>query len=213
VKKGQKALEKNNLQEAKKLFKKAIKEFDRTYQAYAYLGIIASMEKDYKSSLNYFQESLKQFDRYKTHILERKKDYMKEFERKANSARIELDQHDQQYSGTNATESENIYYEYKNKVKALKKEIEKDKNMKYNAFFRFKYGNVLMATGNRQLAKKQYQLAVDTKPEFKDSYANLAVCYFLDGDCANAMKIYKQGKKLGTKFHPKFEQDLLKRCK
>jgi len=213
VKKGQDALEQNKLSEAKAFFEKAIKSFDKTYHAYAYLGIIYAMEKNYKKSLEYFQTSVKKFDVYKEHLLERKTDYMKEFERKANTARIELDQHDGQYQGKNATTSESLYNDYKNKVKALGKEIEKDKNLKYDAFYRFKFGNVLMATGNRNIAKQQYQLAVDTKPEFKDAYANLAVCYFLDGDCANAMKIFKTGKELGTKFHPKFEQDLLKKCK
>jgi len=213
VEKGKNAIEKKDIEKAKKLFKKAIKQFDRTYQAYAYLGIIASMEKDYPTSLNYFKESLKQFERYKTHILERKKDYMLKFKTKATELRSVLDNHDMQYLGLNATEYESRYTDYKNKAKNLEEELKKDKDMKYDAFFRFKYGNVLMATKNREYAKQQYQLAIDANPNFKDAYANLAVCYFLDGDCNNAMQIYKKGKQLGTKFHPKFEQDLLKRCK
>lgn len=210
---GKKALEKNNLHKAKKHFEKAIKSFDKTYQAYAYLGIIYAMSKDYNNSLKYFQESLKIFDEYKAHILERKTDYMKEFERKANTAKIELDQHDIQYQGGNATAGESMVNDYKNKVNALKEEIEIDKNLKYDAFFRFKYGNILMVTGNRNIAKQQYLLAVETNPDFKDTYANLSVCYFMDGDCANALKIYNEGKKLGTNFQSKFEQDLLKKCK
>lgn len=213
VEKGQKALEKNKLNDAEKYFKKAIKEFDKTYHAYAYLGIVYSMKKDAKKSLEYFKQSLTKFEEYKSHLLERKTDYMKEFERKANSARIELDQHDQQYKGGNATSGESLYNDYMNKVKALKEELKKDKNLKYDAFFRFKYGNVLMATGNRNIAKQQYELAIDAKPEFKDTYANLAVCYFLDNNCQKAMEIYEKGRKLGTKFHPKFVQDLKKKCK
>jgi len=212
IEKGTKALDAKKLREARKHFNKAIKLFDINYQAYAYLGILDDMEQRPQDAVKQFEKSLAMFEKYKAHLIERKTDYIKEMERKALSLQVELDQHDMQYQGGNAMAAETKKTEMMNKVKNLSAELEKDKEMKYPAFFRFKYGNALMKVRNVGSARQQYQLAVDTDPELVDAYVNLSVACFMTNDCASAMKTYEAGKARGAKFPPRYVQDLMKRC-
>ena len=116
------------------------------------------------------------------------------------------------YRGGHVVGHETKIDELKNKVANLEKELEVDKSKKYDAFFRFKYGNLLFGMKKSQEAKAQYELAVDAEPEFKDTYSNLSVCYFIEGNCAKALEAYKKAKKLGAQVHPQFEKDLIARC-
>ncbi len=139
-------------------------------------------------------------------------DLMKEFQRKAKELQIELDKHDMQYRDVNATEYETRKNDYENKYKNMKKEYEKDKNMQYDAFFRFKYGNTLMALRDIKGAIEQYKAAIEQDPNLKDAYTNISVAYFLTGDCPNAVKYYKLAKEKKAKINRNFERDLKKRC-
>jgi len=214
VEKGIQLLEKNKVSKAKAAFKKAIKEQDIQYMAHAYLGIIAAVEKEPEQAKKHFEDSMSKFKAYKEQLLRNKKDYLKNLESRAISLRIELDQHNMQQSGEdNAAQKESQHHDMAARVKELTKDYEKAQEMKYNAFFRFKYGNLLWSLKNQAGAKEQYLLAVDADPEFKDVYANLTVCYFIEGDCPNALATFKKGKDLKTPFHPKLEEDLLNKCK
>ncbi|NOZ13018.1 MAG: tetratricopeptide repeat protein [Acidobacteria bacterium] len=212
IEKGKKELDAGKLKAAEKHFKEAAKLMKQNYQAYAYLGIVAFMKKDLKASLDWFKTSFDKFSVYKAYILERKRDYVRELERQQGNLRLELDKHDMQYEGINATAVETHYESVKNMLKDYKKQLEKDKNMKYPAFFHFKYGNALFAARKMDKAKEQYLAAVQTDPNFKDAYSNLAVCYFIGGDCPHAVQAYKKAKELKAKINPRFERDLKKRC-
>ncbi len=212
IEKGKKYLAKNKLSKAEKEFKEAIKAWKHAYAAYAYLGIIYYQKKDFLKSRTFFEKSIEEFATFKENFLKMKLDYMKEFERKAKELQIELDKHDMQYRGVNATTYETKKAEYENKYKNLKKEYEKDKNMQYDAFFRFKYGNTLMALRDFREAINQYKMAIAQDPELKDAYTNLSVAYFITGDCPNAVKYYRIAKKKKAKINRNFERDLKKRC-
>ncbi len=212
IEKGKKYLKKNKISKAEKEFKAAIKSWEHAYAAYAYLGIIYYQKRDFKKSKEYFEKSIKEFSEYKKNYLKMKLDYMKEFQRKAKQLQIQLDKHDMQYRGVNATEYENKKIEYENKYKNMKKEYERDKNMQYDAFFRFKYGNTLMALRDVKGAIEQYRMAIEQDPNLKDAYTNLSVAYFVSGNCAEAVKYYKIAKQKKAKINPNFERDLKKRC-
>ncbi len=212
IEKGKKYLEKNKIAKAEKEFNEAIKAWEHAYAAYAYLGIIYYQKRDFAKSKEYFEKSIKEFAEFKKNYLKMKLDYMKEFERKAKQLQIQLDKHDMQYVGINATEYETKKNEYENKYKNMKKEYEKDKNMQYDAFFRFKYGNTLMALRDVKGAIEQYTAAIEQNPNLKDAYTNLSVAYFISGDCVNAVKYYKLAKEKKAKINKNFERDLKKRC-
>ncbi len=212
IEKGKKALDSGRLSVADKHFRKALKLMEQNYQAVAYRGIVAFMKKDLKKSLAFFQESIEKFDVYKKYILERQRDYARTLQKRLNTYRVELDKHDAQYNGVNGSELENDYNSKKNLLNSLMKQIEKDKEMKYPAFFRFKYGNALFASREVKAAKEQYIAAVKTDPGFKDAYANLSVCWFIEGNCDKAVDAYKKAKALKAKINPRFEQDLKRRC-
>ncbi|BBB33293.1 hypothetical protein TTHT_1835 [Thermotomaculum hydrothermale] len=213
IEKGKKYLKKNKISKAEKEFKDAIKSWKHAYAAYAYLGIIYYQKRDFNKSKEYFEKSIKEFAAFKENFLKMKLDYMKEFQRKAKELQIELDKHDMQYQGINATAYETKKVEYENKYKNMKKEYEKDKNMQYDAFFRFKYGNTLMALKDFKGAIEQYSAAINQDPNLKDAYTNLSVAYFVTGDCANAVKYYKIAKEKKAKINKNFERDLKKRCR
>ena len=212
IEKGQKYLEKNKVSKAEKEFKAAIKAWEHAYAAYAYLGIIYYQKRDFAKSKEYFKKSLDEFAEYKKNYLKMKLDYMKEFQRKAKELQIELDQHDLQYKGVNTTTFQAKKDEYENKYKNMKKEYEKDKNMKYDAFFRFKYGNTLMALRDIKGAIEQYRMAIEQDPNLKEAYTNISVAYFLTGDCSNAVKYFKLAKEKKAKINKNFERDLKKKC-
>ena len=212
IEKGKKYLEKNKIAKAENEFKKAIKAWKHAYAAYAYLGIIYYQKRDFAKSKEYFDKSLEEFAKFKENYLKMKLDYMKEFERKAKQMQIDLDKHDMQYQGQNAVAMESQKVEYENKFKNMKKEYEKDKNMQYDAFFRFKYGNTLLALRKYKDAINQYEEAIKQNPRYKEAYVNLAVAYFITGDCENAVKNYKEAKKLKAPINKNFERDLKKRC-
>ncbi len=212
IEKGKKALDAGKLKAAEKHFRESIKLMKQNYQGYAYLGIVTFMQKKLDASLKWFKTSLEKFDVYKAYILERKTDYIRELDRQQANLRLELDKHDMQYQGINATEIETHYESVKNMLKDYKKQLKEDKKMKYPAFFHFKYGNALFAARNVNGAKEQYLAAIQTDANFKDAYSNLAVCYFIGGDCPHAVEAYKKAKELKAKINPRFEQDLKKRC-
>ncbi len=212
IEKGKKYLKKNKVGKAEKEFKAAIKSWEHAYAAYAYLGIIYYQKRDFKKSKEYFEKSIKEFAEYKKNYLKMKLDYMKEFQRKAKELQIQLDKHDMQYRDVNATEYESRKNDYENKYKNMKKEYEKDKKMQYDAFFRFKYGNTLMALRDIKGAIEQYRAAIEQDPNLKDAYTNISVAYFLTGDCPNAVKYYKLAKEKKAKINKNFERDLKKRC-
>ncbi len=212
IEKGKKYLKKNKISKAEKEFKAAIKSWKHAYAAYAYLGIIYYQKRDFNKSREYFEKSIEEFSEYKKNYLKMKLDYMKEFQRKAKQLQIELDQHDLQYMGINATEFETKKNEFENKYQNMKKEYEKDKNMQYDAFFRFKYGNTLMALRDIKGAIEQYKAAIEQDPDLKDVYTNISVAYFLTGDCQNAVKYFKFAKEKKARISPNFERDLKKRC-
>ncbi len=212
IEKGKEYLSKNKISKAEKEFKEAIKAWKHAYAAYAYLGIIYYQKRDFKKSKEYFEKSLKEFAEFKENFLKMKLDYMKEFERKAKQLQIELDKHDMQYVGINATQYEAKKNDFENKYKNMKKEYEKDKNMQYSAFFRFKYANTLMALRDYKEAIEQYTAAINQDPNLKDAYTNLSVAYFITGDCVNAVKYYKLAKEKKAKINKNYERDLKKRC-
>ena len=212
LEKGKKELDAGKLDLANKYFHKAQKLMKQNFQAYAYQGIVAFKKRDVKTALAKFKESLEKFKEYKAYIVERKTDYARTLEKQLNTARVNLDSHNAQYAGINGSELENQYNSQKNLLAALKKDMAKAKEMKYPAFFHFKYGNILFATRQEKAAKAQYLAAVDTDPSFKDAYANLAVCWFIEGDCAHAVEAYKKAKELKAKVNPNFERDLKKKC-
>ncbi len=212
IEKGKKYLEKNKISKAEKEFNKAIKAWKHAYAAYAYLGIVYYQKRDFVKSKEYFEKSLKEFAEFKKNYLKMKLDYMKEFERKAKQMQIELDKHDMQYQGKNAVAMESQKVEYENKYKNMKKEYEKEKNMQYDAFFRFKYGNTLLVLREYKDAINQYEEAVKQNPKYKEAYVNLSVAYFLIGDCQNAVKNFKIAKKLKAPINRNFERDLKKKC-
>ena len=236
IEKGKRYLKKGSLSKAEKEFKKAIKAWKHAYAAYAYLGIVYYNKGDFLKSKEYFEKSIREFANFKENYLKMKLDYMKEFETKAKQLGIVLDKHTLQsasgniqeyydyllvqkaYRGrsisyaVNPTMFESYRNDYVNKYKNLKKEYEKDKNMQYDAFFRFKYGNTLMALRDIKGAIEQYSLAIKQNPELKDAYTNLSVAYFLSGDCGNAVKYYRLARAKRAKINKSFEKDLKSRC-
>ncbi len=236
IEKGKAYLEKGKLSKAEKEFNKAIKAWKHAYAAYAYLGIVYYQKRDFVKSKEYFEKSLKEFAEFKKNYLKMKLDYMKEFETKAKQLGIVLDKHTLQSASGNIQEYydyllvqkayrgrsisysvnpamfESFRNDYINKYNKLKKEYQRDQKMEYDAFFRFKYGNTLMALRDIKGAIEQYSLALKSDPELKDAYANLSVAYFLSGDCGNAVKYYRIAKKKGVKINRNFERDLKKRC-
>ncbi len=236
IKKGKVFLKQNNLDKAEKEFKKAIKAWKHAYAAYAYLGIIYYLEKDFLKSKMFFEKSIDEFAEFKKNYLKMKFDYLKQFQTKAKQLGLVLDKHNlQSGSGNvleyfdyllmqkalrgrsisysvNPAEFESYRNDYVNKYKNLLKEYEKDKNMQYDAFFRFKYGNTLMALRDFREAINQYKMAIAQDPELKDAYINLSVAYFITGDCPNAVKYYRIAKKKKAKINKNFVRDLKKRC-
>ncbi len=236
IKKGKVYLKQNNLNKAEKEFKKAIKAWKHAYAAYAYLGIIYYLEKDFLKSKMFFEKSIEEFAEFKRNYLKMKFDYLKQFQTKAKQLGLVLDKHNlQSGSGNvleyfdyllmqkalrgrsisysvNPAEFESYRNDYVNKYKNLLKEYEKDKNMEYDAFFRFKYGNTLMALRDFREAINQYKMAIEQDPELKDAYTNLSVAYFITGDCQNAVKYYRIAKKKKAKINRNFERNLKKRC-
>ena len=214
VKKGQKAMEKGNHGKAKTLFEDAIKASDKCYQAYGYLAVVADLDNNTAQSIELFGKSLSVFDDYKAYVIERKMDYLKTMELEFMSEQHGLDRRTTNYAdgqGNPALMQSNVNAK-KDRVKELEEELEEAKNMKYPAFFCFKYGNSLMKANQADLARSAYESAIDSDPEFKDTYANLAVVYFMYQDCEKAMSTYKKGKELKAEFHPAFEKDLLSKC-
>ena len=237
IKKGKIYLKNNNIEKAEREFKKAIKAWKHAYIAYAYLGIIYYQKKDFYKSKEYFEKSLSEFSKFKENYLRMKYDYLKEFERRAKELGIVLDKHNlQSASGdsreyfdymlmqkalrgrsisysVNPTVFEAYKNDYVNKYKNLKKEYERDKNMQYDAFFRFKYGNTLMALKDVKGAIEQYLEAIKQNPDLKEAYVNLSVAYFLSGDCFNAVKYYRTAKKKGAMVNRSYEHELRKKCR
>ena len=236
IEKGKIYLKKGRVSKAEKEFEKAIKAWKHAYVAYAYLGIIYYQKRDFLKSKEYFEKSIREFSKFKENYLKMKLDYLKEFERRAKELGIVLDKHNLQYGSgdqeeyfkysemmramrgrgisysVNPTVFEAYKNDYLNKYKNLKKEYEKDKKMQYDAFFRFKFGNTLMALKDVRSAIEQYRAAIKQNPNLKDAYTNLSVAYFLLGDCSNAVKYFKLAKKKGAKVKRNFERDLKRRC-
>lgn len=90
LEKGKKALDQHNLKRAERNFKKMLEEPGYDYIAKGYLGIIEEQRSEFAESLTFFQQSIRSFMDYKTHIIERKEDYLKSMEREALSDRQRL---------------------------------------------------------------------------------------------------------------------------
>jgi len=215
VEKGVKAMEKGNMAKAKKQFNKALEESEKTFHAHGYLAVIAEKENKIPESLKLFDKAFEVFGEYKSHLIERKTDYLKEMERQMISDQNMINRRTSNYadnSSDNPAEMQSSATERKNRVKKLKEQLEETKNMTYPAFFYFKHGNALMKSKQVDKALEKYEAAVESDPEFKDTYANLAVVYFMAQDCEKAKATFKKGQELGTEFHPAFEKDLKARC-
>ncbi|BBB33294.1 hypothetical protein TTHT_1836 [Thermotomaculum hydrothermale] len=236
IEKGKKYLKNNNLKKAEKEFKDAIKAWKHAYAAYAYLGIVYYQKRDFNKSKEYFEKSIFEFQKFKENYLKMKRDYIKNFELRAKELGIVLDKHNLNYGAGDALEyyqyseqmralrGRSISYsvnptvfeayknDYVNKYKNLQKEYEKDKNMQYDAFFRFKYGNTLMALKDFRGAIEQYSAAINQDPNLKDAYTNLSVAYFMLGDCNNAKKYYELAKKKKAFVRGNYVNALKKRC-
>jgi tetratricopeptide (TPR) repeat protein len=212
LKKGENALKAGHLKVAERNFKKAIKLMKVNYQAYGYLGILETQKGNLKEAQINFRESVKTFEQYKTLMLGRIMGYVRQMESNVGNSRLAMDKaRDPSASET----SGNVELSYKNKkdvIKDYNEEYSKLKEMKYPAFFQFKYGNLMLAAGYGKAAKKHYLAAVEADPTFKDTYANLAVCWFMEGNCKEAVKAYKKAKELKAEVNPKFEADLKKKC-
>jgi tetratricopeptide (TPR) repeat protein len=193
MKNGVELLKKNKLDKANKAFDKAISEFDLFYQAIAYKAIIAAQQGDLNKSKELFENSVRVFEKYKEFIITKRETYINQV--KADEVRSRASSsvdHDQ----------------YFHRLQELKHELEADKAMGYDAFFSFKYGNTLMALKEVPQAKTLYLAAVSADPGLKDTYANLALVYFMEQDYEKALETFERGKELGTAFHPKFEETL-----
>ena len=212
LKRGENALNAGHLEKAEKHFMKAVKLMDENYQAYAYLGIVAFMKRDLKTAQVRFEESLKKFEPYKTLVLDRMREYIRTLETNQGKTRLGLSRSHTPDPTASQSDMEARYDYQQRRIKEFNEEYENFQNMKYPAFFHFKYGNVLLSSGQRLKAKSQYLGAVEADPSYKDAYANLAVCCFLEGDCEQAVKAYKKAKELKAKMNPKFEADLKKKC-
>lgn len=212
LKKGEKALDAGKLEKAEAHFVKAIKLMKENYQAYAYIGIIEFMRGDLKTAQMRFQESLIMFQPYKTLMLKRMTQYSQAIATNVVSSRVGLDRALSSNGEGNASGEEIKYYNGKSTINAYNNECSKLQEMKYPAFFHFKYGNVLLAAGHEKAAKSQYLSAVESDPSFKDTYGNLAVCWFIEGNCKEAVKAYKKAKALKGEVNPDFEADLKKKC-
>jgi Tfp pilus assembly protein PilF len=212
LKKGEKALAAGNLEKADAHFMEAIKLMKVNYQAYAYIGIIEARKGDLKTAQMRFQESLRMFEPHKTLLLERLTQYIRAFETNVGNSRLAVDRAHSPGGAENASGVEAKYSSRKNIINSYNKEYSKLKEMKYPAFFHFKYGNVLLAAGHEMAAKSQYLSAVESDPSFKDTYGNLAVCWFMEGNCKEAVKAYKKAKELKAEVNPDFEAELKKKC-
>jgi len=213
--KGKKSFDKEDYNKARKYFNKAIAADQRAYHAYAYLAVIEGVENHNDKAVEEFKESLKQFDVFKAHMIERKTDYLKTMELEAISSQHTLDRRTSNYepqSGENPALAQSNVNSQKSRVKELKKQLEKDKNLVYPAFFYFKYGNSLMKLKQVAEAKAMYESALTSDPKFIETYSNLAVAYFMTGDCEKALSTYHKGTELQAKFHPGFVKDLLANC-
>ncbi len=213
LKKGEKALDARKLKRARSYFLKAIKFMEKNYQAYAYLGIVESMRGNLKEAEKRFKESMAMFEPYKILILERRTEYIRKFENIQGASRLDFDKtlNPKDVNGSSST-AEIEYNDKQKMIKEYNDDYAKFKRMKYPAFFHFKYGNMLMAAGREPEAKLQYISAVESDPSFKDTYANLAVCWFIEGNCEEALKAFKKARELKAPINPRFEIDLKKKC-
>jgi len=239
IAKGQKQIEKKKYDSARKSFEKAIKGYRWAYQAHAYLGIVSSIQQDHVEAIKNFEESLKVFESYQRQLIQAREDQIRELDIDARNRKTSLNRHDyitdhydtpsygstadkglgafeSSIPKTDNTNPAVLAQKQKSKeaqIEYYKQELEKDKQKTYPAFFRFKYGNALFALHQQTKAREQYSQAVNDDPDFKESYANLAVCLYLEGKIEKALECYDQGKKRGTVFNKKFENDLLQHRK
>jgi len=205
LKNGIDLLKEHKLKKANKAFDKAIEEFDLFYQAFAYKAIIASEEKDFSRSAELFEQSIQVFEKYKDFIITKRKQYINNV--KANELNMRM-QKVGALTSNNPTSDKDSKDLMAHRLQELENELHNDQKMQLDAFFRFKYGNTLMALKKYDQAKKQYLAAVESDPEYNETYANLSLVYFLEQDYKNALESFNKGKELGTAFHPQFEQTL-----
>lgn len=213
LKNGEKALKAGHLKLAERNFKKAIKLMKVNYQAYGYLGILETHKGNLKGAQIRFRESIKMFKPYKTLMMTRMRDYLREMHTNVTNSRLAVGQARNPSPSTADLAVESDHKNRQDTIDDYNKEYETLKAMKYPAFFQFKYGNLMLAAGYPKAAKVHYLAAVDADPTFKDTYGNLAVCWFMEGNCKEAVKAYKKAKELNAPINARFEADLKKKCK
>ena len=226
--KGQKQLDNGKYSLAEESFSKLLDESDYKYTALGYLAVVKDQTGDPSQAVKLFQESIAEFQEYKAHLIERKQDYLKSMELDAQTDQAYLNTrkvgHADQIEvkskasttrylsqGNPALQQSDIHTKT-NRVDELMNELEQDKKMAYPAFFYFKLGNLYSKSKQWDEAKTAYLNAVNSDPEFKETYANLAVVYFLENDCANAKLMANRAEEMNTPLNPDFKASLFNKC-
>jgi len=225
VEQGRDFMEKNKFKKARKRFEEALQRFDINFRAHAHLAILDTIEKNHDQAQQHFENSLRTFEPYRDRLVQWKIGYVSGLERKVTEIQEEIRVRDAaEATGESVaavppdTESEGEkpleeqLADLQQTIGDLWKEIELDRQMVYPAAFRARYGDLLFDRKDFEHAKQQYMLAVETDPTTRDAWANLAICWFLQGDCPEARAAFLQAKELGAAVNPNFEKDLKTLC-
>lgn len=236
IEEGKKLIESGKLKKAKNKFKKALEEYDKAFEARSYLALVLSLEGNNEAAIAEFEEGIELFTEHKAHVIQQKEQSLRKLEMEQSEETRALDRMD--YKGKNGDFYYNTQVQEtkdagmagfgggpsreelnpaaiatRNKsrgtyIEELKEDLKRDRDLPYPAFFRFKYGNALMAVKQHEKAKVQYEKALEVDPELVPNYVNLSVCYYLLGMTQKAHETFQLGKARGAKFHPDFERTM-----
>ena len=225
VEKGRDFMDKNKFKKARKRFEEALQRFNINFRAYANLAILDTIEKNHDGAQQNFETSLRTFEPYRDRLVQWKIGYVSGLEKKAAELQAEIlaleaaetvdTEEATKPPETGETPEKTLeeqLADLQQTIGDLWKEIEMDRRMVYPAVYRARYGDLLFDRKDFEHAKQQYMLAVETDPTTRDAWANLAICWFLQGNCPEARAAFLRAKELGAAVNPNFEKDLKTLC-
>jgi len=200
ISEGKRLIEEKKLDEAEIFFNSKFNGSKNKYEIIAYSAVISYLKENYTKSVELFENSLSEFDKFKTKINEKQKYLIFNFEKDYPILVKRIEDYQAQYTtpsshglSYNANNQIQILNQMRAQIISLKNQLN-DNEIIYPSLFRLKMGNSYMKLENFSKAEVVFQIGIKDNPKFCGNYLNLALLYHQINKIEKSKEIIEKAK-------------------